>query len=1057
MKRRGLIFNSRPNKTAVFALGLMLGLCPVSKAWADTNMKDSQVVAQAQKKVKGQVVDATGEPLIGVNITVIGGTEGTITDIDGNYTIGVPAGAKLKFSYIGYKDQIIDVAAQTVINVKLQEDSEVLDEVVVVGYGSQKKETLTGAVTVVSDKMLKNKGTMSSPLQAMQGQVPGVTITRNSAAPGDESWGLKLRGSVSANNAEPLIVIDGVAYDGVNALRNINPSDIQSINFLKDASAAIYGSRAAGGVVLVTTKQAKEGKARIEYSGSYTYKMVGLQPELMTMNEWANAVLQTCQNDGQPDSYSWVKYAKMALANEGKYIDLDHSANPFAPSYSDVMDFVFMDTNWQDVLFGNSYSTQHDLAVSGGTEKNLYRLSVGYMYDDSNLKWGNNNNQRFNLRSNITSEMTSWLKGGVNLSFAHSMQNYPVSSDSKTSNVITAGRTMPGFYPIYEMNTDGSYKLDENGDRIYDFGSYRPSGSMANWNLPATLPLDKSERMKDEVSGRTFLEATIIEGLKFKTSFNFDLINYNTLDYTNPQLGPAKENGGGVSRMNTRTFSWTWNNIATYDKTIGEHHFNVLAGVEAYSYRYDELTASRSKMAQPDMPELVVGSQLTGGSGYRIDYALVGYLTQALYDYQNKYFFSASYRRDGSSRFAPETRWGNFWSLGTSWRIDREEFMASTSDWLSALTLKMSYGAQGNDNLGTYYASKGLYTIVSNLGENALVSDRMATPNLKWETNLNFNVGIDFSLFNNRFSGSFDFFTRRSKDLLYSRPIAPSLGYGSIDENVGALKNTGIEMVLNGTIINQNGWVWKLGMNLTHYKNKVTDLPLKDMPRSGVNKLQVGRSVYDFYMIEWAGVDPENGDPLWYKNEVDANKNPTGKRVTTSDYASASYYYVNKSSLPKVYGGFNTSLSWKGFDLSAIFAYSIGGYIYNRDITMILHNGSLEGRDWSTEILKRWTPENRYTDVPALSTTSNNWNSASTRFLQNNSYMRLKNLTLSYDLPKQWISKLALSSVQVFVQGDNLFTIHRNQGLDPEQGITGITYYRYPAMRTISGGINLSF
>ena len=738
--------------------------------------------------------------------------------------------------------------------------------------------------------------------------------------------------------------------------------------------------------------------------------------------------------------------------------------NPYGPQYAQPVGTdgklvagvrPLWNSDWSDAMEQQALRTELNLSVSGGGKANQYFFSAGYLNDKGiALESGY---QRFNLRSNITSEMTSWLKGGVNLSFAHSMQNYPVSSDSKTSNVITAGRTMPGFYPIYEMNTDGSYKLDESGDRIYDFGSYRPSGSMANWNLPATLPLDKSERMKDEVSGRTFLEATIIEGLKFKTSFNFDLINYNTLDYTNPKLGPAKENGGGVSRMNTRTFSWTWNNIATYDKTIGEHHFNVLAGVEAYSYRYDELTASRSKMAQPDMPELVVGSQLTGGSGYRIDYALVGYLTQALYDYQNKYFFSASYRRDGSSRFAPETRWGNFWSLGTSWRIDREEFMASTSDWLSALTLKMSYGAQGNDNLGTYYASKGLYTIVSNLGENALVSDRMATPNLKWETNLNFNVGIDFSLFNNRFSGSFDFFTRRSKDLLYSRPLAPSLGYGSIDENVGALKNTGIEMVLNGTIINQNGWVWKLGMNLTHYKNKVTDLPLKDMPRSGVNKLQVGRSVYDFYMIEWAGVDPENGDPLWYKDEVDANKNPTGKRVTTNDYDSADYYYINKSSLPKVYGGFNTSLSWKGFDLSAIFAYSIGGYIYNRDITMILHNGSLEGRDWSTEILKRWTPDNRYTDVPALSTTSNDWNSASTRFLQNNSYMRLKNLTLSYNLPKQWISKLSLSSVQVYVQGDNLFTIHRNQGLDPEQGITGITYYRYPAMRTISGGINVSF
>ena len=391
------------------------------------------------------------------------------------------------------------------------------------------------------------------------------------------------------------------------------------------------------------------------------------------------------------------------------------------------------DSDWSDAMEQQALRTELNLSVSGGGKANQYFFSAGYLNDKGiALESGY---QRFNIRSNVTSEMTSWLKGGVNLSFAHSMQNYPVSSDSKVSNVITAGRTMPGFYPIYEMNTDGSYKLDENGDRIYDFGSYRPSGSMANWNLPATLPLDKSERMKDEISGRTFLEATIIEGLKFKTSFNFDLINYNTLDYTNPKIGPAKENGGSVSRMNTRTFSWTWNNIATYDKTIGEHHFNVLAGIEAYSYRYDELTASRSKMAQPDMPELVVGSQLTGGSGYRIDYALVGYLTQLLYDYRNKYFFSASYRRDGSSRFAPETRWGNFWSLGTSWRVDREEFMASTSDWLSALTLKMSYGAQGNDNLGTYYASKGLYSIVSNLGENALVSDRMATPNLKWETN----------------------------------------------------------------------------------------------------------------------------------------------------------------------------------------------------------------------------------------------------------------------------------------------------------------------------------
>ena len=396
MKRRGLIFNSRPNKTAVFALGLMLGLCPVSKAWADADLSDNQVVMQTQKKVKGQVIDATGEPLIGVNISVIGGTEGTITDIDGNYTVSVPTGAKLKFSYIGYKDQLVEVGTQTIVNVKMQEDSEVLDEVVVVGYGSQKKETLTGAVTVVSDKMLENKGAMSSPVQALQGQVPGVIITRSSGAPGDESWGMKLRGAVSANSTDPLIIIDGVEYESVNELRLLNSADIESINFLKDASAAIYGSKAAGGVILVTTKQAKEGKAKIEYSGSYTHKFVGLQPKMMSIDQWSEAIITTRHNDGLGDDDQWIKYAQLAQAYKGGYIDLSKNPNPI-PAFGDVDDYVFMDTNWQDVLFGNAGSTQHNLSVSGGNEKSLYRLSVGYMYDDTLIP------QHYNLTLFISS------------------------------------------------------------------------------------------------------------------------------------------------------------------------------------------------------------------------------------------------------------------------------------------------------------------------------------------------------------------------------------------------------------------------------------------------------------------------------------------------------------------------------------------------------------------------------------------------------------------------------------------------------------------------------
>ena len=766
------------------------------------------------------------------------------------------------------------------MNITLKEDAKALDEVVVTALGIKRERKALGyGIDEVKGEAL-TKAKETNLINSMAGRVPGLVVSQTAGGPSG-STRVILRGSTEmTGNNQPLYVVDGVPFDG--SVNSINPDDISSMTVLKDAaSAALYGSRGANGVIIITTKQGDQNtKATVKVKASLGGSNRAVRDyDRVSTDQYFELYWEALRNQyAKSADYTPATAATQASKDLVTKL-MGGGPNPYGPQYAQPVGTdgklvagarPLWNSDWSDAMEQQALRTELNLSVSGGGKANQYFFSAGYLNDKGiALESGY---QRFNLRSNITSEITSWLKGGVNLSFAHSMQNYPVSSDSKTSNVITAGRTMPGFYPIYEMNADGSYKLDDSGNRIYDFGSYRPSGSMANWNLPATLPLDKSERMKDEVSGRTFLEATIIEGLKFKTSFNFDLINYNTLDYTNPKLGPAKENGGGVSRLNTRTFSWTWNNIVTYDKTIGEHHFNVLAGMESYSYRYDELTASRSKMAQPDMPELVVGSQLTGGSGYRIDYALVGYLTQLLYDYRNKYFFSASYRRDGSSRFAPETRWGNFWSLGASWRVDRESFMASTSDWLSALTLKMSYGAQGNDNLGTYYASKGLYSIVSNLGENALVSDRMATPNLKWETNLNFNVGIDFSLFNNRFSGSFDFFTRRSKDLLYSRPIAPSLGYGSIDENVGALKNTGIEMVLNGTIINQNGWVWKLGMNLTHYKNKVTDLPLKDMPRSGVNKLQVGRSVYDFYMIEWAGVDPENGDPLWYMDEKDANK-----------------------------------------------------------------------------------------------------------------------------------------------------------------------------------------
>ena len=1040
----------------LFAIAFCTAEAGLAAAW-------KSVPAASTGTVTGTVM-SEGEPLPGASVLVKGTSVGTVTDLDGHYSISVPSGGTLVFSFVGLKSHEEKVNGRTVINVELQSDNTQLEEVMVVAYATAKKYSFTGAAsTVKGDEIAKLQ--TSSISRVLEGTVSGVQASASSGQPGTDAE-IRIRGigSINASSA-PLYVVDGVPYDG--SLNSINPDDIASMTVLKDAaSAALYGSRGANGVIIITTKQGQtDSKAtvnvKVNFGGSNRavrdYDRIGT-------NQYFELYWEALRNQYALSTDKYTPQTAAAQASKdlvGKL--MGGGLNPYGVNYPQPVGTdgklvagatPLWNSNWSDAMEQQALRTELNLSVSGGGKANQYFFSAGYLNDKGiALESGY---QRFNLRSNITSEISKWLRGGVNMSFTHSLQNYPVSSDTKTSNVINAGRLMADFYPIYEMNADGTYKLDSQGERIYDFGPYRPSGSIANWNLPATLPNDKSERMRDEFSGRTFLEVTFIPGLKFKTSFNVDFLNYNSLDYTNPKIGPAVNTGGGSTRENTRTFSWTWNNIVTYDKTIGEHHFNILAGQEAYSYRYDVLQAARSNMALPDFPELAVGSLVTEGTGYRIDYSLVGYLLSAQYDYQDKYFLSASYRRDGSSRFAPETRWGNFWSVGASWRIDREPFMVATSDWLSALTLKASYGAQGNDNLGTYYASSGLYTVVSQAGENALVSDRLATPDLKWETNLNFNVGIDFSLFNNRFSGSVDFFQRRSKDLLYSRPLATSLGYTSVDENIGALKNTGIEFDLKGTLIHTRDFMWRLGVNLTHYKNVVTDLPREDMPIVGVNRLKVGRSVYDFYLREWAGVNPDNGDPLWYKDVKDAQGNVTG-RTTTNDYAQADYYYVNKSSLPKVYGGFNTSFSYKGFELSTVFAYSIGGYIVDRDITMLWSNGSSPGRSWSTEILNRWTPENRYTNVPALKTVSNNWNSNSTRNLFNNSYLRMKNITLAYNFPQPMIKKISLNSLQLFVQADNLLTFSKNQGLDPEQGITGLTYYRYPAMRSISGGVNVSF
>ena len=1013
--------------------------------------------AQQEKRVTGTVT-SEGEPLPGVSVQLKGASSGTITDIDGKYSIEIPATGTLVFRFVGMRTVEQPVNNRSVINVTLESESKELEEVMVVAYATAKKYSFTGAASTMKAGEIEKLQT-SSISRVLEGTVSGVQASAASGQPGTDAE-IRIRGigSINASSA-PLYVVDGVPFDG--SVNSINPDDISSMTVLKDAaSAALYGSRGANGVIIITTKQGDQNtKATVKVKASLGGSNRAVRDyDRVSTDQYFELYWEALRNQ-YAKSADYTPATAAAQASKDLVTKLmGGGPNPYGPQYAQPVGTdgklvagarPLWNSDWSDAMEQQALRTELNLSVSGGGKANQYFFSAGYLNDKGiALESGY---QRFNLRSNITSEMTSWLKGGVNLSFAHSMQNYPVSSDSKTSNVITAGRTMPGFYPIYEMNTDGSYKLDENGDRIYDFGSYRPSGSMANWNLPATLPLDKSERMKDEVSGRTFLEATIIEGLKFKTSFNFDLINYNTLDYTNPQLGPAKENGGGVSRMNTRTFSWTWNNIATYDKTIGEHHFNVLAGVEAYSYRYDELTASRSKMAQPDMPELVVGSQLTGGSGYRIDYALVGYLTQALYDYQNKYFFSASYRRDGSSRFAPETRWGNFWSLGTSWRIDREEFMASTSDWLSALTLKMSYGAQGNDNLGTYYASKGLYTIVSNLGENALVSDRMATPNLKWETTTAYDLGLDFGMWEDRLTVTFGYYLKKTKNLLSSVTLPTSLGFIDYKENLGQMENEGVELALRSFVYKSNDWNVSLFVNMAHNKNRIVSISNAlssyndkadqeqanndDYKTKPMVRYKEGRSSTAIYAMKSLGIDPATGKELFQRQD-----------------GTNTYVWDPKESVvcgdtePKVTGAFGTNITWKQLNLNMNFSYRLGGQVYNQTLINRVENADPRDNVDRRVLEQRWQKPGDHTfykDINDKSTTP-----AGSRFIQDENVLQLGSLSLSYDLKKEWLKPIGFDMVRLTAMMNDVF---RLSTVKRERGIS------YPFARSMSLGVMVQF
>lgn len=1003
--------------------------------------------------VKGKVT-TQGEEMPGVTIVVKGTKgQGTITSLDGNYSLTVNGKSTLVFSYIGYQTVEIPVQGRTTINVELKETSMEVDEVIItVPYGTAKKSTFTGSAGVV-DKKLIASSQVSSVSKALQGSVAGLQSFSTSGQPGEDA-AIYIRGIGSVNaSTTPLYVVDGVPYDG--ALSSISSQDIASITVLKDAAAAtLYGSRAANGVIMITTKQGSESAPVIELSAKYGFSSRAVSDyDQLNTNDYFMLQWEAIRNKHLDDG----KTAEDAAQRASSGLISSIGINPYGTKYAQPIGLdgkliegatPLWNDSWEDALTQNAHYADLSARISGGSKHTKYYFSLGYLDDQG--AYICSGFKRYTLRSNITSDLRDWLQVGLNVSGTHSIQNFPKQDDTALGNVVLAARSLPSFYPVYERNLDTGEYLTDNGNRIYDYGKYRKS-SYNGYNFVQSMPYDKNEIKRDAASVRGFIQVTPIKGLSYKMSLNVDYNSKFTHDYTNPTYGKDPV-VGSVNKYNYRTTGVTFNNVVNWEHTFNKlHSVRLMAGQEYYEYNTSQFGGSRSGVITDGYFEPDVASTLTGFNGYSDQYKLLSYFGSAEYSYDQRYFLSASVRTDGSSRFDPDNRWGTFWSFGGSWKINQEAFMEEAANsWLSNLSLRASYGAQGNDNVG-YYAYQELYDIGSFLGETTLHAARLATPDLSWETNLNFNVGLDFGFINNRINGSIEYFNRASKNLLFKRDLVPSAGFSSKDENIGKLKNYGWEFTVNAIPVLTRDWTWRLSVNATTYKNKIVKLPAETMWQ-GSKKWVEGGSLYDFWLYEWAGVNPENGDAQWAYYDKD------GTRHVTNNYDNLTSDKKVKagSSLPKLSGGFQSDLTWKNLTLSTLFSYAIGGKIYNNDVVMLMRVNGGNGDSMSKELLNRWTPENTNTDVPRLAQEgTSKFTSSSTRWLVDRSFLRLKTVTLNYNLPKKWLDPLTLKDVSVFMQAENMLTFSKQQGLDPEQPISGMASFRYPAMKTISFGINV--
>ena len=952
----------------------------------------------------------------------------------------------------------------------MQSDAEVLEDVLVVAYGTAKKESFTGSAAVVNNKKITARP-VANVTKALEGMVAGVQTTSGSGQPGSGA-SIVIRGFGSINaSSSPLYVVDGVPYDG--SISSINPNDIASMTILKDASAgALYGSRGANGVVMITTKKGEQGRTRVNLKANWGVSSRSL-PRYETLDEagYLETVYQSYKNDliyndGVAPSLAAVQALQAMTSGATAIFGTNEMYNPFNYSITELIDPVTgkvrsdaklrYSEDWVDeAMQDNPLRQDYTATITSGNDRTSQMYSLGYVDEQGLLK--TTKFSRISARMNIDTQVNKWLKAGMNANYARRSSNSAQENNSYSSNVWYTAELMAPIYPVFEKDAAGNTIVDGLGNPVFDYGSSRPAGANADWNTIATLYDDRYLSESDNLSGRAYaeignLKTGALQGLKLAVNYGFDLVNASSMTYYNPYNGNSVGVKGTIQKANGRTFSYTFNQLLTYDRKFGKHHVDVLAGHEFYKYNYQYLGAAKTGFPFGGLYELDAASTITDASSYQDFYAVESVLSRASYDYDDKYYLSGSYRRDGSSRFHKDSRWGDFWSVGANWRISQENFMKNVK-WVNNLSVKASYGVQGNDNLGSFYAWQSFYDLGwPNATMNGAALSSLESSDLRWEKNANLNVGVEARLFN-RLSLGIEWYNRETSDMLMAYPMATSLGFDGYNKNIGSMRNRGIDASAAVEIIKRE-FNWTFSVMASTIDNKVLKLADKPEIISGSYIIREGETLNSFYTATAAGVDPATGKQLYWVWDEDENGVKSEKYITDDKAKATQCKEIQGSRIPDVYGSFTNEFRYKGFDLSVMCTYSLGGKVLDGVYSTLLY-GNYIGQAKSKHLERAWKQPGDITDIPRIEigqsypTTNNS--------LINASYLALKNITLGYSLPVRTAKALGMQNLRITATGDNLVLFNHLKGMNPQYNFTGGTNFGYVPTRTIAFGIDVTF